>query len=115
MKKIYISGKITGLSEKEFTENFSNTEAHVKNKYRQKAISINLIVPFLYWKYPEIINPLNIKPFLGIKNWWCYMITDLYHLSKCDAVYMMDNAGTSRGARIELAVALLLKKQILSN
>jgi hypothetical protein len=116
--KIYISGKISGLSESEYTANFRNTEKHVKEKYKRKVtfkISGGGGHMATFYQKPKVVNPLNIKPFLGIKNWHCYMIPDIYNLLKCDAIYMMDNWSQSRGARIELAIALLTKKKILCN
>ena len=94
--KIYISGKISGLSESEYTENFRNTESYLRFERGFK----------------NIVNPLKIKPFLGIKSWRCYMIADIHQLLKCDAIYMMDNWHNSKGARLELAIALLFKKKI---
>ena len=118
IKKICISGKISGLSEAEYTSNFMNTEKHVKEKYKRKVtfkISGGGGHMATFNKKPKVINPLNIKPFLGIKNWYCYMITDIWHLLKCDSIYMMNNYGESRGAKIELAISLLTKKKILCN
>jgi hypothetical protein len=114
--KIYISGKISGLSVSEYTANFRNTENHVIEKYIHKVTFKNKAGwTTTFYQKPKVINPLNIKPFLGIKNWYCYMITDIYHLLKCDAIYVMNNAGQSRGAMVELAIALLTNKKILSN
>ena len=110
--KIYISGKISGLSESEYTANFMNTEVYVMNKYKSKIVLSDRKEDWFY-NHAKVINPLNIKPFLGIKNWYCYMIADIWHLLKCDAIYMMNNYEESRGAKIELAIALLTKKKIL--
>jgi hypothetical protein len=97
--KIYISGKISGLSIEEYTANFNNTEKYLENLYSRFNV--------------KIVNPLNINPFLGIKTWHGYMINDVRALLKCDAIYIMDNWSESRGAKIELAIALLTKKKIL--
>jgi hypothetical protein len=67
--KIYISGQITGLKEAEYTRNFTKAA-------------------FDFSTFDNIINPLNLKPFLGIKCWLCYMITDLYYLKKCTHIAM---------------------------
>jgi hypothetical protein len=37
----------------------------------------------------------------------------LHELLRCDAIYMLNNWRTSRGARIELAVAIELNLEIL--
>lgn len=41
------------------------------------------------------------------------MATDLYYLSKCDAIALQKNYKDSRGAIIELAFAKLLKLKII--
>ena len=51
----YLSGKISGLTEKEYTKNFKDAAHKIWVKY-----------PDLY--YVNIVNPLRIKPFLGIKH-----------------------------------------------
>lgn len=95
---IYISGKISGLTTEDYTSNFSSQELEMK------------------YFFPEaiIINPLSIKPFLGIRRWTFFMIADIYWLLKCDAIHMAENWRDSRGARIELGVALLTGKKILN-
>lgn len=98
--KIYLSGKISGLTEKEYIQNFEDAKWQV---WKQ--------VSDLYMK--DVINPLELKPFLGIKMYWCYMATDLYYLSKCDAIALQKNYKDSRGAIIELAFAKLLKLKII--
>jgi hypothetical protein len=113
--KIYISGKITGLLIEEYNANFENTEQHVLGKYK-KVVTFKQGGGYLcsFLQPPKVINPLNIKPFLGIKTWHGYMINDVRALLKCDSIYMMDNWNESRGARIEFAIALLTKKKILN-
>ena len=96
--KIYISGKISGLPEKEYKTNF--ILAAIEAQY------------YRYFDCKETVNPCNIKPFLGIKTWFFYMIADIRELLKCDAIYMQRNWMESRGARIELAVSVLTNKNI---
>ena len=112
--KIYISGRISGLSIEEYNANFENTERHVLDKYKQKIVyKIGGGYTTHFHQPPKVVNPLNIKPFLGIKTWHGYMINDIRALLKCDSIYMMDNWNDSRGAKIEFAIALLTKKRIL--
>ncbi len=97
--KIYLSGKISGLSEKEYTENFENAK----------------FSPTIEKHYAKIFyNPCEIKPLFGIKKYWCFMAADLYTLIfKCDAIYLLDNWKDSKGAKIELFFALLTRKRVL--
>jgi len=95
--KIYISGKISGLSEKEYTYNFWEASDIVDHKYGS-----------------DRINPLQIKPFLGVKCWICYMITDLHALHKCTHIAMQNNWIDSKGSVIEYFFAkFIFKLQII--
>jgi len=96
--KIYLSGKISGLTEKEYTDKFIIAKAMVFS-----------------WYYPcKIYNPLDIKPLFGIKKYWFFMAADLYTLIfKCDSIFMLPNWNESKGAKIELFMALLTNKKIL--
>lgn len=99
--RIYISGQITGLTVEEFTTNF-------------KAAKYNAWKKACPNSYPDIIDPLDLIPFLGIKKWLCYMITDLYHLSKCTHIAMQSNWINSKGAIIEYFFAkFIFKLQII--
>ena len=98
--KIYLSGKISGLSKKNYTENFNIAERYVFSEDQFELIH-DLV---------EIINPLDLKPFLGIKKYWCYMITDIYHLSKCTHIAVQKNWIDSKGAFIEVFFAKFIFK-----
>jgi len=99
--KIYISGQITGLSEKEYRKNFRDATWKLWELYKDEFIV-------------NSINPLDLKPFLGIKSWLCYMITDLYHLRKCTHIAMQSNWVDSKGATIEYYFAkFIFKLQII--
>jgi len=106
--KIYISGKISGLEKSEYTKNFEIA-----------AIQLYLNADYTFYKgkhlpYRYIINPLDLKPFLGIKSWLCYMITDLYHLRKCSHIAMQKNWTDSMGAVIEYFFAkFIFKLQVI--
>lgn len=84
----YLSGKISGLTEKEYTKNFKDAAHEIWVKY-----------PDLY--YVNIVNPIKIKPFLGIKKYWFYMAKDIYYLKKCSHIALMSNWKESKGACIE--------------
>ena len=99
MSKIYLSGPISGMSIETSMANFIEAKKE--------------IFWCLDYCHTDIVNPFDIKPFLGLKNWWCYMITDLYALSKCDSVYMLRSWRNSRGACIEHLYAVWNKKTII--
>ena len=83
--RIYISGKISGLHEDDYYCNFG------------------MAGEALYKLYPEadIESPLGIKPFLGVKKWLFFMISDLLELRKCTHIALQSNWVESRGAVIE--------------
>lgn len=100
-KKIYISGQISGLTERAY-----------KLKFHQAAV-------FLYENWCDfddnriVINPLDIKPLFGIKKWFFFMVTDIWQLIKCDEIYMLNNWENSLGAKIEHKIAKMLKMKIV--
>ena len=85
MTKIYLSGKISGLNIEYAKQNFYFSAKELK-KYHGANI---------------VINPFDIKPFLGLDYWICYMITDILALRKCDKIAMRKDWIDSRGACIE--------------
>ena len=97
MEKIYISGKISGIP-LEYAEPMF--------RFAKKEVTT-------YYFYNSAVIPLDLKPFLGLKNWWCHMISDLYALSKCDAIFMLRNWKDSRGACVEHLYAVWTKKTII--
>lgn len=95
--KCYISGKISGLEKEEYEENFDDAK---------------WLLSFLY-KDDIIVNPTEIKPLFGIKSYWFYMAADIYQELKCTHVAFQKNWIDSRGARIEMIVAILFNKKII--
>lgn len=88
MKTIYIAGQITGNSN--YKLDFKGAEYKIR-KYKGGQI--------------KIINPINVKPFLGIKKWLFYMIPAFFNVLKSDEVYLISNWNKSRGAKIEYWIA----------
>lgn len=82
MKKIYLSGKISGL------ENY-------KEKFAEAAVKAR----DLFDEEVEILNPAEL-PIVG-KEWADFMIRDLMFLKDCDAIVMLDNWEYSVGANVE--------------
>ena len=88
----YISGKITGLDLHVSRLNF---------EFAQIKLAPN-----------KTIHPFEIKPLFGKSKWINHMISDVIILIKCDSIYFLSNWNNSRGARIEMFFAKLLKKKI---
>lgn len=97
--RIYLSGKITGLTPQECGRNFRMAGWKLQRDHGNDNV--------------EIINPLMIKPFLGIKTWFFHMISDLWQLRKCHTIYMLSNWQESRGAKIEKKFAEFLNKKVM--
>lgn len=92
IKRIYISGQITGLSKRRWYKNFEKVERRL-----------------LAAGY-DVINPAKNMMNLTYDE---YMAIDLMLLERCDAIYMLDNWRTSKGARKELTRARELNLEVL--
>ena len=95
MKKIYISGKISGLPIESVVDKFARN------------------AEFLMVKGFEPVNPIDVSPYHVSKTWEDYMRDDISALMKCDAIYMLNDWGQSRGARIEYVIAKELGLEII--
>lgn len=91
-KKVYISGQITGLPEKEYKKLFDSAE--------------DILTTFGY----DPINPLLLDE-TDTKNWsWHdYMKRDIKLLCDCDYIYLLPNWRNSKGAMFEYMVADMLQ------
>lgn len=87
-KKIYISGKITGI-EKTAPELFSKAEDELKKKGF------------------ETVNPMTINHDHD-GSWHSYMRQDIKSLCDCDEIYMLSNWIDSKGAIIEHTISMYL-------
>jgi len=99
IKKYYLSGRISGLSVEEYTLNFlsAGDALFYSNEFNvEKDI---------------IVNPLHIKPFLGIKSWLTYMIADVLKQRKCTHSVFQKNWIESKGSVIEYFLAKFIFKQ----
>ena len=92
MKKIYISGQITGI------------ESHAPALFEAAE-------SFLRSKGYNPINPMKLPHNHG-RKWEDFMKEDLKALMDCDAVYMMSNYTKSDGAKLELHNAIWLKMAV---
>lgn len=88
MSKVYISGKISGLSEKTYMAKFNAAEEYLKNKGH------------------EVINPARTNGTLPKSTTYDqYMDMSMILLSMCDTIFMLDNWMDSPGAKREFQVA----------
>ncbi len=95
-KKIYISGKITGLSIVQAESLFNNAETQLKAMYPGC----------------EIVNPMKINHDHD-KSWENYMRADLKEMLNCDSIYMLNNWQQSQGAIVEYTLAKGLNFKII--
>lgn len=87
-QRVYISGRISGLSRQDYLSQFKRAEVKLER---------------LGYK---VCNPTKALPsrFLWIYKMLGYNLTliyDLWLLSRCDKIYMLDGWENSRGARLE--------------
>ena len=85
-KRIYISGAISHLDLEERRSAFAEAEE------------------LLTGKGYEVFNPFK-NGVSQDEHWREHMRVDLAELPKCDAIYMLDGWGTSKGAKLEFDVA----------
>jgi len=92
-KKIYISGKISGIEAKAPT---------IFKKAEDVLISQG-------W---EPINPMTIQHKEN-SNWVDFMKNDIKALFDCDSIFMLKNWKRSKGARLELNIAKKLQMNVI--
>ncbi len=93
MEKIYISGKITGLT------NYAELFEQADQVLTEQGF--------------EVINPVKIKAHKRHdQSWESFMKIDLFALLNCDSIYMLNNWRKSKGAKLELHIAKELNKII---
>ena len=92
--RIYISGKITGLDIEVAKMYFESVE----NQLTQAGHTA--------------INPMKIHPSLEGPTWHDFMAADIQALLGCEAILMLDNWTTSKGAKIEHDLAERLGLQM---
>ncbi len=84
--KVYISGKITGLEEKVYKNNFNSAELYLTGLGY------------------DVVNPVS---YTGESDWsWSdFMKMDLKLLLDCDYIYILDGWEDSTGAKVEYSLA----------
>ncbi|MDR3266236.1 MAG: DUF4406 domain-containing protein [Tannerella sp.] len=94
MKKIYISGKISGLPIDEVEAKFEEAEAKLKAEGY------------------EVVCPLKNEINEDVR-WETYMKMDIIMLMGCDAIYMLSDWENSRGASLEKQIAECTGKDVI--
>ena len=92
--KIYVAGKITGLSRQEVEGKFRATAETLRNEGH------DVFIPSVLPMYDSVPH----EDYMHV----CYAMIDI-----CDAVYMLSDWQQSKGARMELQYAADWRKQIL--
>jgi hypothetical protein len=92
MKKIYISGKITGIENEAF-----KLFAEAEKKLQAQGY--------------ETVNPMTLKHEHD-KSWHSYMKEDIKALCECDQIFMLKNWQQSKGAIIEHFIAIDLGLEV---
>lgn len=89
MKKVFISGAISGRPYEEAYEQFKNAQWTLEN-----------------WGY-EVENPMEKTKHLNpdTTSWQTYMRSSIAQLVKCDCIYMLHGWEGSKGANIEKKIA----------
>ena len=95
--KIYISGRMSGVPRHIYKEQFLQAEE------RLKELGYDVVNPDTWFAW------LIAKIF----GYYAVLAYDLWRLSKCDAIYLIDGWILSRGAMIEKEAALFDNKVIL--
>lgn len=91
--RIYISGKISGLPKAEYESSFKNAEELFRKMGYQP------------------VNPCELAH--TTTKWDECMLRDIKALFDCEAIYMLNNWRSSKGARIEHAIAIETGMKIL--
>ena len=94
---VYLSGRISGMWLFLAETNFLKAQTEVTK----------------YYNADTIVNPLHIRPFLGVKKWLFYMIADISKQRKCTHTAMLFNWKESKGAVVEYFFAKFIFKQTI--
>lgn len=99
-KKVYLSGKMKGLSRDEYMKIFHRAEMELSNADYWVISPIRFWGCRWAWVYPTIERVFGKK-----MAYTLVLLYDLWRLSKCDYIYKIPGWQESRGAMIEGAWA----------
>lgn len=94
IKKVYLSGKITGLDLGEAIANFQSMARHVKSTGHHP------------------VNPMEILAFHIDLTWQDYMKADIKALCDCHEILLHPNWKDSKGAKLEHEIAVNLGLEV---
>ncbi|MBO5217501.1 MAG: DUF4406 domain-containing protein [Alistipes sp.] len=92
-RRIYIAGKISGLDYMRVVQKFHTAEVRLRHQGY------------------TTVNPTRL-----CREWWSWlrcMVVCIWHLVRCDDVYMLTDWRDSKGARIEYRIARILGINII--
>lgn len=93
-KNVYLAGKVTGLSKKEYTNNFKKIENMINEKL-----------------FGSIYNPVEICEFLKNPSWDDCMELLIPYVFKSDLIIVQNNWQNSKGTLIELFINEVILNQ----
>jgi hypothetical protein len=93
MKKVFLSGPVTGLDYDQVVNNFKAAELKLMDKGYQ------------------VLSPVNFVP--PGEDWHKAMRRCIRILSVCDAIYVLEGAECSLGATLEREIAIALEFEIM--
>jgi hypothetical protein len=92
---VYISGQITGLEFADAYFKFELAEKYVNSLTNKIAV-----------------NPMKLEH-AHDQSWASFMLEDIKALFECQAIYMLNNWESSKGARIERSIAIEMGIEII--
>ena len=100
--RVYLSGSITGVKHAD--------KLFAKAEEKLELEGYDVVNPY---KVGELLKKEYTKK-NKVPNYEDYMREDIGLLINCDAIYLLENWGTSKGARLEKKIAEVLKMQIMT-
>lgn len=101
--RCYLSGAITGV--KHADKLFARAEEKLELE------GYEVVNPYKFGEYLKKVYTKESK----VPKYEDYMRKDIELLINCDAIYLLENWGTSKGARLEKKIAEVLKMQIMTD
>lgn len=101
--RVYISGGITGV--KHADKLFARAEEKLE------LLGYEVVNPFKFGKHLEKEYAKEGK----VPKYENYMRGDIELLINCDAIYLLENWGTSKGAKLEKKIAEALCMEIMTD